>query len=99
MSILIAQPDMLAAAAEELQSINAAMRGGNSAAAAPTTGVVPAASDLVSLLTAAQFANHAELYQNISAQAAAIHEQMATLLGESAASYAATEDANITTVS
>lgn len=99
MSILIAQPDMLSAAADELQSINAAMRGGNAAAAAPTTGVVPAASDLVSLLTAAQFANHAELYQNISAQAAAIQEQMATLLGESAASYASAEAANITTVS
>jgi len=99
MSTLIAQPDILAAAGEELQSINAAMRGGNAAAAAPTTGVVPAASDLVSLLTAAQFANHAELYQNISAQAVAIQEQMATLLGLSAGSYAATEAANIATVS
>ena len=99
MSILIAQPDILSAAAEELQSINAALRGGNAAAAAPTTGVVPAASDLVSLLTAAQFVNHAERYQNISAQAAAIQGQIATLLGQNAASYAATEAANVTTVS
>jgi PE family len=99
MSSLIAQPDMLAAAGDELQSINAALRGGNAAAAAPTTGVVPAASDLVSILTAAQFANHAELYQSISAQAAAIQEQMAALLGLNAGSYAATEAANISTVS
>jgi hypothetical protein len=99
MSSLIAQPDMLAAAGDELQSINAALRGGNAAAAAPTTGVVPAAADLVSILTAAQFANHAELYQSISAQAAAIQEQMAALLGLNAGSYAATEAANISTVS
>ena len=39
------------------------------AAAAPTTGVVPAAADEVSALTAAQFAAHAQLYQAIGAQA------------------------------
>jgi PE family len=99
MSILFAKPVSLAAAAEELQSINASMQAANAAAAPPTTGVVPAASDLVSLLTAAHFAGHAELYQNISAQAVALQEQLATLLGLSAESYAATEAANIETVS
>jgi PE family len=34
----------------------------NAAAAAPTTGVIPAAADEVSALTAAQFATHAEMY-------------------------------------
>lgn len=94
MSIVIAQPEMLDAAAGELHSITAAVRAGNAAAAGPTTGVMPAAADLVSLLTATQFARHGELYQAISAQAAAVQEQLATTLGVSAGSYAATEAAN-----
>ncbi|SPM34210.1 Mycobacterium rhizamassiliense ORFan [Mycobacterium rhizamassiliense] len=52
MPFLIAQPDMLDAAAGELHGINAALLEGNSAAAIPTTGVVPAAADAVSILTA-----------------------------------------------
>lgn len=98
MSMVIAEPDALAAASEELLSINAAMRGGNAAAAGPTTSVVPAASDLVSLLTAAQFAQHARLYQEVSAHAAAVQEQLAVTLGISAGSYAVTEAANQATV-
>ncbi|MDP7738354.1 PE family protein [Mycobacterium paragordonae] len=94
MSIVFAEPDALGGAAGELMSINAAMRAGSSAAAGPTTAVVPAAADLVSLLTASQFANHANLYQAISAQAAAVQEQLATILGLSAASYGITEAAN-----
>jgi hypothetical protein len=70
------------------------MAADNAAAAAPTTGVVPAAADEVSALTAAQFSTHGELYQAISAQAAAIHEMFANTLGVSAASYAAAEAAN-----
>lgn len=94
MSLVYAEPDVLDGAAGELQSINAAMAAGNAAAASPTTGVIPAASDLVSLLTAAQFANHARLYQEISAKTAEIHAAMATTLGLNAASYAVTEAAN-----
>ncbi|KQH80287.1 MULTISPECIES: PE family protein [Mycobacterium] len=98
MSLVYAEPDALAGASGELRSINAAMAAGNAAAATPTTGVIPAASDLVSLLTASQFATHAKLYQDISAQAAAIHDQMAAMLGLNAASYAATEAANAANV-
>lgn len=66
----------------------------NVAAAAPTTGVAPAAADEVSALTAAQFAVHAQMYQAVSAQAAAIHENFVAALAASAGSYAATEAAN-----
>nr|VTP02555.1 PE family protein [Mycobacterium riyadhense] len=59
MSSAIVQPEMLAAAAGNLQRIGAAMAVGNAAAAAPTTGVIPAAADEVSALTATQFAVHA----------------------------------------
>lgn len=98
MSIMHAEPEMLAATAGELQSINVVARAGNAAVAGPTTGVVPAAADLVSLLTASQFAAHAQLYQAISAEAMAVQEQLATTLGISAGSYAATEAANAATI-
>jgi hypothetical protein len=94
MSFVTAQPEALAAAASSLAGIGSAMSSGNAAAAAPTTGVVPAAADEVSALTAAQFAAHAQMYQAMAAQAAAIHEQFVATLGTSSGSYAATEAAN-----
>lgn len=94
MSYVTTQPEALAASAGTLQSIGTTVDAGNAAAAAPTTGVVPAAADEVSALTAMQFAAHAELYQAVSAQAAAIHQQFVTALATSSGSYAATEAAN-----
>ncbi|MGA3254718.1 MAG: PE family protein [Mycobacterium sp.] len=94
MSYVTTHPEMLSAAAGNLQGIGSAVSAGNAAAAAPTTGVVPAAADEVSALTAAQFAAHAQMYQDFSAQAAAIHEQFVTTLATSAGSYLATEAAN-----
>jgi hypothetical protein len=94
MSYVTTQPEMLSAAAGDLHSIGSAVSAGNAAAAAPTTGVVPAAADEVSALTAAQFAAHAQMYQDFSAQAAAIHQQFVATLATSAGSYQATEAAN-----
>ena len=94
MSFVSTQPAELTAAADNLQGIGSTMTAQNAAAAAPTTGVIPAAADEVSALTATQFATHAEMYQVISAQAAAIHEMFVNTLGVSAGSYAATEAAN-----
>jgi hypothetical protein len=94
MSFVTTQPELLAEAAGNLQGIGAGMVAGNAAAAAPTTGVAPAAADEVSALTAAQFAAHAEMYQAVCAQATAIHEMFVSTLGISAGSYAATEAAN-----
>ena len=94
MSYVTTHPEMLSAAAGNLQDIGAAVSAGNGAAAAPTTGVIPAAADEVSALTAAQFAAHAQMYQDFSAQAAAIHEQFVATLATSAGSYLATEAAN-----
>ena len=94
MSFVTTQPEVLTAAAGNLQGIGGAMTAGNTAAAAATSGVVPAAADEVSALTAAQFAAHAQLYQAVSAQAAVIHELFVNTLGISAGSYAATEAAN-----
>src|SRR5580693_8298722 len=98
MSYVTTHPEMLSAAAGNLQGIGSAVDAGNAAAAAPTTGVVPAASDEVSALVAAQFAAHAELYQTVSAQAAAIHQQLVEALAASSGSYASTEAANAAAV-
>ncbi|KAA8957424.1 PE family protein [Mycobacterium sp.] len=94
MSFVTTNPEALASAAGALQGIGAALNDQNAAAAAPTTGVIPAAADEVSALTAALFAAHAQMYQAVSAQAAAIHEMFVNALGISAGSYAATEAAN-----
>lgn len=94
MSFVTTQPEALSTAAGNLAAIGSALNAQNAAAAAPTTGVIPAAADEVSALTAAQFAAHANLYQAVAAQAAAIHEMFVATLSSSAESYAATEAAN-----
>lgn len=94
MSFVTTQPEALAAAAGNLHGIGSAMAAQNAAAAGPTTGVIPAAADEVSALTAAQFAAHAQLYQAVAAQATAVHEMFVNTLSTSAGSYAATEAAN-----
>ena len=94
MSFVTALPPMMASAAGDLQSIGSAVAAGNMAAAAPTTGVVPAAADEVSALTAAHFAAHGALYQAVSAQATAVHELFVSTLATSAGSYEAAEAAN-----
>ncbi|MDI3313344.1 MAG: PE family protein [Mycobacterium sp.] len=99
MSFVTIQPEALAGAAGDLAGIGSAIATANAVAAAPTTGVIPAAADEVSALTAAQFAAHAQMYQAVSAQAAAIHEMFVTTLATSAGSYAATEAANVITTS
>ncbi|MBV8182583.1 MAG: PE family protein [Mycobacterium sp.] len=94
MSFVTTQPEALSAAAISLAGIGSTMSAQNAAVAAPTTGVIPAAADEVSALTATQFGVHAQIYQAVSAQAEAIHQLFVSTLGTSATSYAATEAAN-----
>ena len=68
MSFVTTQPEQLAAAAGDLAGIGSQMNTQNAAAVPPTIGVIPAAADEVSALTAAQFAAHAQAYQAMSAQ-------------------------------
>ena len=94
MTFVTTQPEALTAAASNLAAIGSALSAQNAAAAQPTTGVVPAAADEVSALTAAQFSAHAGMYQSISAQADAIHQMFVAALNASANGYAATEASN-----
>ncbi len=94
MSFLSIVPEILSAAADNLQSVGSRIQAQNTAALGPTTGLVPAASDEVSAVTAMQFAAHADAYQTVSAQAAVIHQMFVTTLAAAANSYTTTETAN-----
>jgi hypothetical protein len=85
MPFVTTQPEALAATAANLAGVGAMMSAQN---------VLPAAADEVSALAATQFAVHAQMYQAISTQAEAIHQQFVSTLEMSATSYEATEAAN-----
>jgi PE family len=87
--------DVLQGAAGTLSGIGDAMVARNSAAATPTTSLAPAASDLVSAMTAVQFGQHGATYQQIAAQAAEVHEQLVAALRSGAGAYALAEAANV----
>src|ERR1700733_5049703 len=84
----------IAAAASQLEGIGNSFAAESSAAATPTTAIAPAASDEVSTLQAGVFSTYGQLYQTVSAQAQAIHQQFVNLLQSSSSSYQETEGAN-----
>lgn len=94
MLFVTVQPEVLNTAAGDLQGIGATVAAYNKSIAAPTTGIAPAAEDEVSALLATRFAAQGHLYQAISAQAQAVHEQFVATLTSNADSYAITEAAN-----
>ncbi len=94
MAFVTTVPQAIAAAAAQLEGIGNSFTAESSAAAAPTTAVAPAASDEVSALQAGVFSTYGQLYQTVSAQAQAIHQQFVSLLQSSSGSYQETESAN-----
>ncbi|WP_230871849.1 PE family protein, partial [Mycobacterium canetti] len=93
MSFLIASPEALAAAATDLTGIGSAISAANAVAAAPTTEILAAGTDEVSTAISALFGAHAQVYQALSAHAAAFHDQFVLTLTAGAGSYAAAEAA------
>jgi PE family len=96
MSFVIAAPEYLTAAVSDLANIGSSISSANTAALAPTMGVLPAGADEVSAAIAALFGSHAQAYQALSAQAASFHSQFVALMNGGAAQYAMTEAANAT---
>jgi PE family protein/PPE family protein len=94
MSYVKTLPEALAAAAAQLEGIGNSFSAESSAAAGSTTDVVPAASDEVSAMQAGVFSTYGQLYQTVSAQAQAIHQQFVNLMNQSSGSYGETEAAN-----
>ncbi len=91
MPTLVAAPQLLVDAASDLAGLGSTISTANATAAAPTTGLVPAAADEVSTEIASLFSSHGRGFQRLSAQAAAFHEQFVQSLGASANAYAAAE--------
>lgn len=98
MSVLVVAPELLASAAANLESVRTALNAGHATAAIPTTGLVAAGADEVSVGVAALFNGHAQEYQALSAQASAFHQRFVQALSSGAASYLATESATVSMV-
>ena len=94
MSFVNTQPAAISAAATQLEGLGNSFAAESSAAASSTTDVLPAATDEVSILQAGVFSTYGQLYQSVSAQAQAIHQQFVQLLNQSSGSYQDTESAN-----
>ncbi len=99
MSFVTTRPEALLAAASILEGLGSSMAAQDAAAAAPTTSIAPAAADEVSALQAAQFSAYGAWYQQVSAQAKAIHQTLVSNLNSNAGSYGETETANQATTS
>ncbi|WP_079015962.1 PE family protein, partial [Mycobacterium tuberculosis] len=95
MSFVVAVPEALAAAASDVANIGSALSAANAAAAAGTTGLLAAGADEVSAALASLFSGHAVSYQQVAAQATALHDQFVQALTGAGGSYALTEAANV----
>jgi hypothetical protein len=93
MSYVLATPELMSAAATDLAAIGSAVDAAHLAAAASTTGLIPAAADEVSMGIAQLFSAHAADYQAQAAKMAAAQGQFAANLTTSAGAYASAEDA------
>ncbi|WP_431195985.1 PE family protein [Mycobacterium camsae] len=91
---MIAEPELLTLAANNLAGIGSALEEANLAAAASTTRVLAPALDEVSRIATALFSRHAQTYQTFSAQASEFHAQFVRTLATSAGQYKSTETIN-----
>ncbi|MEZ0366695.1 PE domain-containing protein [Mycobacterium sp. pUA109] len=99
MSFVKTVPEALTSAAGQLGSIGENLAAQNASSLGVTTSIAPAGADPVSQLQAALFGTYGQLYQSISQQATAIHQQLVHTLGENAVTYAGTEQTNQATTS
>jgi hypothetical protein len=94
MNYVFTQPDSLVAATAEMQGIGAVIKDATAAAADPTTKLMTMAADEVSAAVTSLFSEHAQLYQELSNQAAVFHDEFVRSLSAAANAYASAEGAN-----
>jgi hypothetical protein len=100
MSFVVAAPELVQAAAQDLASTRSTLDEAFASAAAPTTAVAAAAQDEVSTRVAAlfgafgAFGAFGQEYQALSARATAFHEQFVNTLNAGAGAYVSAEAAN-----
>ncbi|SON61615.1 PE-PGRS family protein PE_PGRS16 [Mycobacterium simulans] len=95
MSFVIIGPDAILAKAADLAGIGSTIADANAIAAAQTTAIPAAAADQVSAAVAALLGSHAQSYQAIGTQMAAVHDQIVQTLTNNAGAYASAEAANV----
>ena len=91
MATMIADPQLLTAAAADANQINTALSQARAAAAASTTSVAAAAADEISAAAAQVFGAYGAEYQGLLQQASLFHEQFAAALASAAGAYAGAE--------
>jgi hypothetical protein len=94
MSFVTTAPAAISAAATQLEGVGNSFATESAGAAGSTTAISPAAADEVSILQSGVFSTYGQLYQTVSAQAQAVHQQFVNLLQSSSGSYQDTEAAN-----
>jgi hypothetical protein len=99
MSFVVAAPDALATVASNVADMGSTIKSATTAAAAHTNSLTAAAADEVSTQIAAMFSAHGLEFQQLSAQAAAFHEQFVQTLTASANAYTAAETSATQTLS
>src|ERR1700677_656596 len=99
MSFVIATPDLVQGAAQDLAGIRSSLAEATAIAAGPTTGVAAAAQDEVSIAIASMFGGVGQEFQALSAQAQAFHAEFVSAMNGSAAAYVSAEAAGQTLMS
>jgi hypothetical protein len=93
MTYVIAEPQLMASVAAEIEEIGSALSAANAAAAAPTSAMAVAAGDEVSAAVADMFGGFGQEYQALVAQFEAFHNQFQQTLAAAGIAYAETETA------
>lgn len=98
MSYVLATPELLSSAAEDLGRIGSAVDAANAAAANSTTSLLAAGADEVSTGIASLFGAHAVQFQAATAQVAQLQERFVLTLAANANTYLTTEMATAQTL-
>jgi PE family len=94
MSFVIAVPDLVEVAAQDLAGIRSSLDEVTEAIVAPTTSLVPAAQDEVSAAIARLFGAFGQEYQALNAEVAAFHNAFVNAMTSGAAAYLDAEIGN-----
>lgn len=93
MAYVVADPEMMTAAAADLTTVGSDLSIAHLAAAARTTSVIPAAADEVSTAIASLMSTHGLDFQAVAQSASAFHQEFTHKINAAAAAYSSTETA------
>ena len=91
MAYVLADPQVMTAAASDLATIGSNLSAARLVAATQTTSVIPAAADEVSAAIANLMSTHARAFQAIAQSASTFHQQFTHNINAAAASYSSAE--------